>query len=161
MNKHVKRLVAASLAAWSFTAAAAELVVNGGFENPAVRTGAPYLVDVTPTGWTGAGDIAVQGYAGSVSSGQGNQWFDLNPGFDQGTGMSQALDLIAGTTYSFSFIYNGGGGGTTTQVAYSLASAAETLLTGFVVTGALNVYNGSPWGTIRPASRPWSVAWKR
>jgi hypothetical protein len=131
-----------------------ELVTNGGFELPAVPAGAPYLIAVTPTGWTGLGDIAVQGYAGSVPSGQGSQWFDLNPSTDAGTGLSQTLTFAAGTPYHFSFVYNGGGGGTTTQIAFSIASLAETLLSGFVSTAALDAYSGSPWAVFSTTFTP-------
>ena len=126
-------------------AGAVELVAGGGFESPVIPAAVPYLIAVTPTGWAGTGDIAVQGYAGAVNSGDGRQWFDLNPSFDPGTGISQTLNVAAGTAYHFSFVYNGGGGGTTTQIAFSLTSLAETAFTGSVSTAALNVYGGSPW----------------
>jgi hypothetical protein len=123
------------------TAQAMQLVVGGDFENPVVPCSACYQLDVTPTGWTGTGDLVTQGYAGSVSSGSGNQWFDLNPDVSAGTGISQVVHVIAGTAYDFSFLYNGGGGGTTTQIAYSISG----LLSGTVSTAALDVYHGSPW----------------
>jgi len=128
-------------------AGATNLVVNGGFENPLVPSGYPYLIDVTPFGWSGTGDIAVQGYAGAVNSGDGNQWFDLNPNTYAGTGISQDIYLNAGTTYTFSFLYNGGGGGSTTQISFYLGSNLETLLSGVVSTQAMNVYSGTPWNT--------------
>lgn len=145
MNPSLKGLAGTLAIACTFSCGAVELVAGGGFESPVIPAGAPYLIAVTPTGWSGTGDIAVQGYAGAVSSGQGNQWFDLNPGFDAGTGIAQTVNLAAGTTYHFSFLYNGGGGGSTTQIGYSLHSAAETLLNGSVATGSLNVYGGTPW----------------
>ncbi|HXA39806.1 MAG TPA: PEPxxWA-CTERM sorting domain-containing protein [Phenylobacterium sp.] len=123
-------------------ARAVNLVTNGGFESPVISP--PYLLDATPTGWTGTGDLVVQGYAGSVSSGDGNQWFDLNPDVSGGTGLSQDVSLVAGQTYAFSFIYNGGGGGTTTLISYNIGGD----LSGSVSTAALNVYDGSPWHTL-------------
>jgi hypothetical protein len=123
------------------TAQSSNLVVGGDFESPLVGGPGTYILDVTPTGWTGTGDLVSQGYAGAVSSGNGNQWFDLNPNVNAGTGISQIVHVIGGTTYDFSFLYNGGGGGTTTQIAYSIGG----LLSGSVSTGALNVYGGSPW----------------
>jgi hypothetical protein len=127
----------------SFTSAQAsvDLIVGGGFENPVIPCCAPYQLDVTPTGWVGTGDLVVQGYGGSVSSGSGNQWFDLNPNVNAGTGISQVVHVMAGTAYDFSFLYNGGGGGTTTQIAFSIGA----LLSGTVSTAALDVYHGSPW----------------
>jgi len=119
--------------------ASPNLVVNGGFESPAISP--PYALNMNPTGWTGLGDLVVQGYAGAVSSGDGNQWLDLNPGVGPGTGMSQSITLSAGQTYQFSFLYNGGGGGSTTQIAYSIGPS----LSGSVSTASLNVYGGSPW----------------
>ena len=101
----------------------------------------PYQLDVQPTGWTGIGDIVTQGYAGSVPSGNGNQWFDLNPDTSAGTGIHQSIAVTGGTTYDFSFLYNGGGGGTTTQISFAISG----LLSGSVSTAALNVYGGSAW----------------
>jgi len=133
-------------------ARATNLVVNGGFESPVIPPGSPYLLNVTPTGWSGTGDIAVQGYAGAVNSGDGNQWFDLNPGTGTGTGFSQNIFLNAGTTYSFSFLYNGGGAGSigATQIAFSLG----TLLSNFVSTAAMDVYNGTTWATFSATLSP-------
>jgi hypothetical protein len=138
-------LAAVALLAGSATQAA-NLVVNGGFESPVVPTGALYLLNTAPTGWTGTGDIVAQGYFGSVPSGDGNQWLDLNPGFSAGTGMAQSVSLTGGTTYDFSFIYNGDGGAAgTTGIAYSISDAGGSLLAGSVATGAMNVYGGTPW----------------
>ena len=142
----VRIVLATSIGVWALAGTAAtattNLVVNGGFESPVISP--PYQVDATPTGWTGTGDLVVQGYAGSVSSGDGNQWLDLNPDVSMGTGISQAVSLLAGQTYLFSFIYNGGGGGTTTSIAYTIGSD----LSGSVSTGTLDVYSGSPWQTL-------------
>lgn len=134
-------------------ATAQNLVTGGDFENPVV-SGDPYLIAVTPAGWTGTGDLVVQGYAGAVSSGSGNQWFDLNPSFDAGTGISQSINLNAGTTYNFSFLYNGGGGGSTTSISYSLGSIAETLLAGSVSTAGMSVYSGTLWQTLATTFTP-------
>ena len=137
-------LVAALAVAFSGKAGASELVVGGNFESPVVG-GPSYLLDVTPTGWVGTGDLTGQGYAGAVSSGNGNQWLDLNPDVSAGTGISQSIHVTAGTTYDFSFLYNGGGGtngvGATTQISFLISG----ILSGNVSTAALNVYNGSPW----------------
>ena len=96
----------------------------------------------------------MQGYSGSATSGGGDQWFDLNPGDETGTGISQEITLTAGTTYQFSFLYNGGGTGTTTQIAYSLGSAVETLMDGIVSTATMNVYAGSSWLTFSTTFTP-------
>lgn len=122
--------------------ATTNLVVNGGFESPVISP--PYALDATPAGWTGTGDLVVQGYSGSVNSGDGNQWFDLNPNVNAGTGISQDVSLVAGQSYLFSFIYNGGGGGSTNTISYNIGSD----LSGSVSTAALNVYGGSPWQTL-------------
>ena len=148
-----KRFALALLAAGLGMSGAAQaalinLVVNGGFESPAIAP--PYALSVNPTGWTGLGDLVVQGYAGAMSSGDGNQWLDLNPGTGPGTGMSQDITLTAGKTYQFSFLYNGGGGGTTTQIAYSLGSS----LSGNVSTASMNVYGGTPWATFSTSFTP-------
>jgi MYXO-CTERM domain-containing protein len=112
------------------------------------------LLDVTPAGWVGTGDLAVQGYAGSVPSGDGKQWFDLNPGTAAGTGLSQDLSLMGGTTYELSFVYNGGGGGSTTQIDVSIADASHAFLSASVDTAAMNVYGGTPWATYSASFTP-------
>jgi PEP-CTERM motif len=119
-------------------AAAQNLVIGGDFESPVISP--PYRRDVTPTGWTGTGDLVVQGYDGAVSSGNGNQWFDLNPNGNAGTGISQSISLNAGMTYNFSFLYNGDGVSTTT-----IAVTIGSFLSGNISTAALNVYGGTPW----------------
>jgi len=128
-------------------ASRANLVIGGGFESPIVPQASQYLIYATPTGWSGTGDIVVQGYSGAVSSGDWEQWFDLNPSYDMGTGISQTIFLNAGTTYIFSFLYNGGGGGTTSEISFSLISGLETLFSGLVSTASMNVYNGTLWKT--------------
>ena len=149
-----RRVLLLALVVSSPLAFAGNLVSNGGFEDPPVPAGAPYVLNVTPTGWVGAGDLAVQGYAGSVSSGDGKQWFDLNPGTGAGSGISQDLSLTGGTTYELSFVYNGGGGGSTTQIAFSVADASHTFLSASVDTGAMNVYGGTPWATYSASFTP-------
>jgi len=128
-------------------AARANLVVGGSFEDPVIPLGSPYLLDISPTGWSGTGDITVQGYAGAVTSGDGNQWLDLNPGTDMGSGISQTIFFNAGMTYEFSFLYNGGGGGSTKEISYLLVSGSGTLLSGVVSTAGMNVYGGTLWNT--------------
>lgn len=141
-------MILASLLVFAGVAQAApNLVVNGGFEAQSAPP-AGYTLDVTPTGWTGTGDLVGQGYAGSVNSGDGNNWFDLNPDTSAGTGLHQVINgLVAGTAYTFSFEYNGGGGGTTTQIAFDLTNTQGSLFSGTVSTANLNVYGGTPWAT--------------
>jgi hypothetical protein len=67
------------------------LVVNGDFERPVILS--YYFIDLTPPGWDGTGDFVLQGYAEAVHSGDGNQWFDLNPGMSSSTGISQTINL--------------------------------------------------------------------
>lgn len=125
---------------------AANLIVGGGFEAPVAPAGS-YLLDQTPVGWTGTGDMVAQGYAGAVNSGDGAQWFDLNPDTKASTGISQSIDLSGGVPYSFSFIYDGGAPspGFTTAIAFKVFTATKTLLSGSVDTAAMNVYAGTPW----------------
>lgn len=125
-------------------------ITGGGFEAPPVSGGAPYLLSVTPTGWTGMGDLAVQGYGGSTPSGEGRQWFDLNPGVGAGSGISQLVSLTGGTSYTFSFVYNGGGGGSTTEIAYSIGS----WVSGFVSTASMDTYRGTPWALFSTTFTP-------
>jgi hypothetical protein len=121
------------------------LVVNGDFEQPVIYS--YYLIELSPPGWDGIGDFVQQGYSEAIHSGNGNQWFDLNPGMSKSTGISQIIYLTAGITYSFSFFYNGGGGGSTKEISYSLDSNSGTLLSGVVSTAGMDVYHGTPWKT--------------
>jgi len=147
----MKIKIYASSALLCLSAAPAALAISGGgFEVPPVPGGAPYLVGVTPAGWTGTGDIALQGYAGSTPSGEGNQWFDLNPSFDAGTGISQMVSLTGGISYTFSFVYNGGGGGSTTEISYSIGS----LVSGSVSTASMDTYSGTPWALFSTTFTP-------
>jgi len=134
-------IAASFLVLSSASALATNLVVGGGFESPVIPPGQPYLLDAQPFGWTGIGDLTRQGYAGAVSSGNGNQWFDLNPDVSKGNGIYQYINLNAGQSYAFSFEYNGGGGGSTTEIFFSLGS----VFSGGVSTAELNVYGGTPW----------------
>lgn len=118
---------------------AANLVVNGSFEAPSIAP--PYLLNATPTGWTGMGDLVVQGYGNAVDSGAGKQWIDLNPGFGSSNGLSQMLSLDLGTTYELSFLYNGGAGGPTTRIDFMLGSFVASN----VSTAGMNVYGGTAW----------------
>ena len=136
------------------TAGASNLIVGGGFEDPIIPSGTSYLLSVNPEGWSGTGDIVEQGYAGAVSSGDGNQWFDLNPGSGSGTGISQSLSLHAGTPYLFSFLYNGSVGGSTNQITYSLASTSETILYGSVSTSSMDVFSGTSWNSFSTVFTP-------
>jgi hypothetical protein len=145
MKKKVLLITVLTIFCLAAEAGATNLVVNGGFESPVIYT--VYVTDITPTGWTGMGDLVQQGYAGAVNSGDGNQWFDLNPGTSTSTGTSQNISLNAGTDYLFSFLYDGGGGGTTTQISFSLQSGLGSLLSGAVSTASMNVYGGTPWST--------------
>lgn len=143
MKMTVPALIVISCALTS--ARAANLVNGGGFESPIISSPDPYLLSTTPAGWDGIGDLTSQGYFGSVNSGDGNQWFDLNPDRAAGTGISQIVSLVGGTTYDFSFIHNGGGGGSTTQIDFSLIAPEGTLFSGSVSTSGMNVYGGTPW----------------
>ena len=130
------------------------IIVGGDFESPLVPQPRSFLLDVTPDGWVGFGDLVSQGYSGSVPSGNGNQWFDLNPGTNTGTGISQTISLKASGTYVFSFLYNGGGGGTTTQISYLLGLGPATTLSGSVSTAGMDVYHGTAWASFSALFTP-------
>jgi len=124
----------------------ANLLAGGGFETPVAPT-ASYLLNVTPSGWTGTGDTVAQGYAGSVSSGNGRQWFDLNPGANTGSGISQQVMLSGGMLYGVSFLYNGGqpNAGFTTAITVSVTTPNSTVFNATVSTASMDVYSGTPW----------------
>jgi hypothetical protein len=130
------------------TSEAANLVVGGGFESPSAPT-ASFILSVTPDGWSGLGDIVAQGYGGSVNSGDGLQWLDLNPGMEAGTGISQTVLLTKNTPYLFSFRYDGGEPivGFTTAIDFSIASATDLFVSDSVSTADMNVYAGAAWAT--------------
>ena len=125
---------------------AANLIVGGGFEAP-VAPALSYLLNATPAGWLGTGDLVAQGYAGAVNSGDGNQWFDLNPGTAASTGISQVISLSASSPYVLSFLYNGGqpSQGFTTAIAFTVFTQNGALLSGSVSTASMNVYAGTGW----------------
>lgn len=133
-------LIAASLSA---PAHAQNLIVGGDFEAPAIveqKDGLAYQLNVTPAGWAGAGDVVRQGYAGAADSGNGRQWFDLNPDVHAGNGIMQSVRLVAGVTYTFSFRYNGGGG-TTTAISFEIGD----LVRDAVSTEKMSAYAGTAW----------------
>ena len=143
--KHSLPILAAGLCICA-ASNAANLIVGGGFESP-IAPPLSYLLNATPSGWTGTGDMVAQGYAGAVNSGDGNQWFDLNPGTVAGSGISQGISLSAGSPYLFSFLYNGGQPslGFTTAITFTVSAQGATLLSGSVTTASMNVYGGTPW----------------
>jgi len=126
--------------------AAPNLLQNGSFEAPSTN-GAPYLIAVQPDAWVGQVDIVTQGYQGAVNSGKGQQWIDLNPGFDAGAGVFQAVQVQGGTTYRLSFLYNGGPacGGSTSAISVIVQNNDQVLYSDLVTTQNMNVYMGTPW----------------
>ena len=130
------------------TTSYANLLAGGDFETPVAPAGS-YLLSVTPAGWTGTGDMVGQGYANAASSGNGRQWFDLNPGTAAGIGISQQVTLTGGTVYGVSFLYNGGqpNAGFTTAITVTVSTASNALFNATVSTASMDVYSGTPWAT--------------
>ena len=146
MNRTLAILAAAFLCfSLSSVAFADNLIVNGGFEDPEIPIGTAYLDDVTPTGWTGTGDIFPQGFDGSVHSGEANQWLRLDPDLNSLNGISQNLSMTAWVRYEFSFLYNGSAlQDETTFISYSVGTDNSFILIGSVLTSEMDVLN-TPW----------------
>lgn len=105
-------LAAFACAAIPATASAAELIVNGGFEDPIVSD--PCCNTVPPAsipGWTvGLGNVnVVNGTFGSSPFAnlafEGNQYLDLVGQGGVGS-ISQAFSTVAGQTYTLTFAYS-------------------------------------------------------
>lgn len=80
----------------------ANLLVDGGFEQPAVSRGGFATMSSIP-GWIGAPTIEVQNHvAGSPF--EGNQYVELDT--NANSSMYQDVSTIAGTTYSVHFAYS-------------------------------------------------------
>lgn len=139
--KPMLRLLAAALLT-AATGHAAELIVNGGFESPALG-GAGIQENVALSGWTGFGNIVPQGYNGSVVSGDGEQWLDLSPG----THIQQTVTLSGSPVYVLSFLYNGGEPrlGLTAAISYFLSTPNSLIAAGLVSAESMNVFAGTPW----------------
>jgi hypothetical protein len=142
--------LAAGVAASS--AQATNLVVDGGFESPAIST---WYVNETSnfSGWTlvtNNVDIVHQGYNGASPAHEGAQYLDL-VGYGSTGEISQSLATVAGQKYSLTFWYSNNPwstssasavatvGSLTASVTHSGASAADlgwSKYTGsFVATG--------------------------
>ena len=136
---------------------ATQLVVGGDFESPVITgTGASaFLENVTPTGWIGTGTLVAQGFGLTVSSGNGNQWFALNP---SNIGIRQSINVTGGTTYDFSFLYNSNGAlGSGAQIAYiiALTDSLTIIQSGAVFTNGLD-FQRDPWATFSTSFTPTS-----
>jgi Protein of unknown function (DUF642)/PEP-CTERM motif len=108
----MKNAFAAALLASTFVAApacAANLLVNGGFEQPDVLSpgqgGIGYQTfSAVFTGWTvDAGNVDIVDHFGGGNAGEGDQWLDLWG--DQSGAISQTFNTILGKTYQLSFLY--------------------------------------------------------
>ena len=136
---------------------ATQLIVGGDFESPVITgTGASaFLENVTPTGWIGTGTLVVQGFGLTVSSGNGNQWFALNP---SNNGIRQSINVTGGTTYNFSFLYNGGSDlASGAQIAYiiALTDSLTIIQSGAVFTNGHD-FQRDPWATFSTSFTPTS-----
>lgn len=100
MNSLKTALAAIALAAT--LPAHANLLIDGGFEQPALRHGS-YATLTSIPGWIGAPNIEVQNHvAGSPY--EGNQFVELDT--NANSSMSQDLTTIAGVVYKIHFAYS-------------------------------------------------------
>lgn len=94
-------------------AAAANLVVNGDFETPAVPTSPGYVCfsNSIDSGWTSAGThgscYIAQNTGPFGPAYEGSQYMYVNDYAIAGTVLSQSLSLVGGTTYRLTFAQGG------------------------------------------------------
>jgi hypothetical protein len=101
------RLAVASAGLMLAASAHANLIVNGGFENPDVSTGNwSYFPSASVPGWEGDNIEIWDTYGGLVAA-EGTQYAELNAHPGDGTLFSiyQSFDTIFGQTYDVSFFY--------------------------------------------------------
>lgn len=135
MKTHRWSPFAAAIAAGAFSAAQADPIANGGFEEPAIMAGSMYQeyatgATITP-GWAVVGAAAEQGATPPVAvvsssyvdgtgtfsfpADEGNQWLDLtgNAVNSPESGVKQTVNTVAGMRYTLRFrVGNIGAGGT-------------------------------------------------
>lgn len=127
------------------------LLVNGSFEAESVPANW-FLAGTTPAGWLSYGsqapDILTVGYSGGTAA-EGVNFLDLIGGGAGSipAGISQAVTLTAGMTYSVSFHYNGDHN-SPRALKYSLGS----LLSGTLVVSGLNNF-----AQLNPVTTAWSL----
>lgn len=109
--KSLKALLASSLLAASAGAlslsATANVLVNGGFENPNVNTGSwQYFSAADVDGWNGS-NIEIWDNLNNVSAFEGSQFAELNshPGTGQAFTIFQDFSTVQGQWYNVSFAY--------------------------------------------------------
>lgn len=98
--------LAATAGALSFSATA-NVLVNGGFENPNVNSGSwQYFSASDVDGWNGS-NIEIWNNLNNVSAFEGNQFAELNshPGTGQAFTIFQDFSTVQGQTYNVSFAY--------------------------------------------------------
>lgn len=97
-----KLLIAAALSLVGVAPAHANLVVDGGFEDPSVGNGA-FATFTSIPGWTGAATIEVQDHiAGTPFAGNNLVELDTNAN----SAMFQDIATVAGQTYEITFEYS-------------------------------------------------------
>lgn len=103
-----KLLLASLLFIVSLNGHAANIVVNGSFENPDIAPGTWMVFSPSIMGWTtgGAGIEIRDGVAGKAY--QGSQFAELDShGANSNSSISQTLSTLVGQTYKLSFAYSG------------------------------------------------------
>lgn len=126
--KHV--LVTAVIALSAGTANAANLITNGGFENPTVPNNnyANVTVDIPGIpGWVSDNVDVVNNYSG-FGAYEGSNWLDL-VGFGSTGSISQTFNTVAGRRYllTFAFSHNSIGGLGSASALVSVGNLLETV----------------------------------
>ena len=86
------------------SAAHADLIINGGFEDPALRYGTWNAGYTSISGWTATfGTIEIQNHAAGNPY-EGNQLCELDSYYN--SGMKQDVATVAGQTYDLNFAYS-------------------------------------------------------
>ena len=102
----IKILLTTLLFLFSLQATAANIVINGSFENPDIKPGS-WTVLPAIAGWTtgGAGIEIRDNVAGKAY--EGSQFAELDShGKDSNSSISQTLSTLVGETYKLSFAYS-------------------------------------------------------
>ena len=141
--RSVSAHIATALLGLAFASAAnANLVVNGGFENPNVGTGNwAWYTSASVPGWSGS-NVEIWDSYGGVIPVEGTQHAELNahPGSASGFSIYQDIATVAGGTYGVSFYYRAR---QSNQESFRFAFGPFDVLIDDHVVGSWSHYMGS------------------
>lgn len=145
MSLFSRTTAASLLAAASLTLAvpaSANLIQNGGFEQPDVSTGTwKYFTSSQVQGWNGS-NIEIWDNYGGVTAHEGDQFAELNahPYSGSAFGIYQDFATVIGQSYDLSFAYRAR---RSTSESFTADVAGDSWLLDDHTTGGWNLFNGS------------------